>query len=212
MPDARQQPGSADDSADDTGLPHFAPGVIDDWVAANIRAYREQLGMSQADVAQKMAALGWKYYPQTVHRIESGQRKVTVGEAQALAQLFNTTVEGLTWPDLAKNAAAWFTMFADRADDAFTKIVVQVRELLFAREYLTQGLADAERRGMGDQEAVRVSLMRARATLDSATPESAVDVGQADYGAWLASVGGDIWATGGWPLFLRDPEDSDGKS
>ena len=208
MSDARQQPSSADDSTDDAGLPHFAPGVIDDWVAANIRVHREQLDMSQADVAEKMAALGWKYYPQTVHRIESGQRKVTVGEAQALARIFNTTVDGLTWPDLAKNAAAWFDMFTDRADEAFTKIAVQVRELLFAREHLAQGVADAEQRGIGNQETVRQSLERARATLDNATPETAVEVGRADYGEWFASVRGDIWATGGWPRLLRYPEEN----
>ena len=78
MPDEQDEPAAEAPAA---------AGVIDEWVAWNIRLRREGLGMSQADLAKEMAALGWKYYPQTVHRVEQGQRKVTIGEAEALARI-----------------------------------------------------------------------------------------------------------------------------
>jgi DNA-binding transcriptional MerR regulator len=45
-----------------------------------------------------MSARGFPYYQQTVRRIEDSQRKVSVGEAKALAEILGTTIDGLTEP------------------------------------------------------------------------------------------------------------------
>jgi transcriptional regulator with XRE-family HTH domain len=172
----------------DPDIPASA-GVIDEWVAWNIRLRREALGWSQADLAREMAALGWKWYPQTVHRVEQGQRKVTIGEAEALARLFNVTVDALTWPDMATHTAAWLGMFTARADAAFEQIAAQAQELLFDREHLERALAEIDKHGMTAAEAVA----EARSVLENADPEQAAAAGRAQYEAWRESAPPGTW-------------------
>jgi transcriptional regulator with XRE-family HTH domain len=61
-----------------------------------MREIRERLGISQADIARLMSERGWSYYPQTVQRIEAGRRRVSIGEADAIARILQTTIEKLT--------------------------------------------------------------------------------------------------------------------
>lgn len=189
-----------------------APGVIDEWVAWNIRMHRESHGWSQADLAQRMATLGWKYHPQTVHRIESGQRKVTIGEAEALARIFSTTVDALTWPDMVTQTSAWLGLFITRADAAFEQIVTQTRDLLFDREHLERALAEIGQRGTGDHEDVRAQVDDARSVLADAAPEQAVEAGRGKYAEWRATAPDDVWAVTGRGRFPAAPwlEASDG--
>lgn len=202
MPDIPEEPEQGGDSP---AGPQASAGVIDEWVAWNVRIRRENLGMSQADLAQKMAALGWKYYPQTVHRIESGQRKVTIGEAEALARIFSTTVDTLTWPDMVTHTAAWFGVFIGRADAAFEQIAAQARELLFDREHLERALAEVERRKIGDQDGVREVADDARSVLERAAPEQAVEVGRGEYEEWRARAPDDAWDVTGRDRLPRAP-------
>lgn len=169
------------------------PGVIDEWVAWNIRLHRERHGWSQADLAQKMAALGWKYSPQTVHRVEHGQRKVPVGEAKALAGIFSITIDALTWPDMAAHTAAWLGMFTGRADAAFEQITAQTQELLFGREHLERALADIDQRGKMAAEEAAEAIGEARSVLEGANPEQAVAEGRAQYEAWRDSAPDGTW-------------------
>jgi transcriptional regulator with XRE-family HTH domain len=181
-----------------------AAGVIDEWVAWNIRLRREGLGWSQADLAREMAALGWKWYPQTVHRVEQGQRKVTIGEAEALARLFSVTVDALTWPDMATHTAAWLGMFTSRADAAFEQIAAQTRELLFDREHLERALAvigDA----MAGLEEVRAQAGEAVSVLENATPEQAVEAGREQYAQWRETAPDEAWEVTGRDRFPRAP-------
>jgi transcriptional regulator with XRE-family HTH domain len=166
-----------------------AAGVIDEWVAWNIRLRREGLGWSQAALAERMAALGWKYSPQTVNRVEHGQRKVPIGEAEALARLFSVTIDALTWPDMATHTAAWLGVFTSRADAAFGQIAAHAQDLLFDREHLERALAEIDKRGMADAEAVD----EARSVLENADPEQAVAEGRAQYEAWRESAPPGTW-------------------
>jgi transcriptional regulator with XRE-family HTH domain len=196
VPDAQDEP-APDASA--------AAGVIDEWVAWNIRLRREGLGWSQADLAQKMAASGWKWHPQTVHRAEQGQRKVTIGEAEALARLFAVTVDALTWPDMVTHTSAWLGLFTARADAAFEQIAAQARELLFDREHLERALAEIGRRGMAGHEDVQGPAAEARSVLEDATPEQAVEAGRGQYGQWRATAPDDAWEVTGRDRFPRAP-------
>src|SRR5271165_3299445 len=72
--------------------PPARAGVIDERVAERIREQREEVGLSQSELARRMAALGWPWHPQTVQRIEGNQRKVTIGEAEALAGILGTSI------------------------------------------------------------------------------------------------------------------------
>lgn len=200
MPDIPGEPAQANDNP-----PQAAAGAIDEWVAWNIRIRRDGLGLSQADLAKVMADLGWKWHPQTVHRVESGQRKVTIGEAEALARVFGTTVDTLTWPDMVTQTAAWLGMFTARADAAFGRIADQTRELLINREHLERALAEIARQGTGGHEYVQGQVGEARSVLDDAAPEQAVEAGRERYAEWLASAPADVWAATGRDQFPAAP-------
>ena len=195
MPDAQDDP-EQDGAA--------AAGVIDEWVAWNIRLRREGRGWSQADLAKEMAALGWKYHPQTVHRVESGQRKVTIGEAEALARLFAVTVDALTWPDMVTHTSAWLGMFTALADAAFEQIAAQTHDLLFAREHLERALA-ATAAAVAGHEEVRAQVREAVSVLEDATPEQAAAAGRERYGQWRATAPDGAWEVTGRDRFPRAP-------
>jgi DNA-binding transcriptional MerR regulator/DNA-binding transcriptional regulator YiaG len=73
-------------------------GVVDELFAIQVREIRERLKMSQGELARQMSARGFRYYQQTVRRIEDNRRKVSVGEAKALAEILGTTIDRLTEP------------------------------------------------------------------------------------------------------------------
>src|SRR6516164_3759995 len=73
-------------------------GLADERFAANIREERERRKLSQGELARRMAERGYPYYQQTIRRIEEGRRKVSVGEAKALAEILGTTMDRLTLP------------------------------------------------------------------------------------------------------------------
>ncbi len=136
--------------------------------------------MSQADLAGKMTELGWHYYAQTVHRVESGQRKVPVGEAVALAEVLGTSLTRLTQPDPASNTASFILMFTGRADGAYEQIAAGTHALLFARDHIERGIEAAEKQD-ADSERLRDAIAEGRAALEHATPEAAVKTGREDY-------------------------------
>src|ERR1700733_12223766 len=73
-------------------------GVVDELFAIQVRETRERLKMSQGELARQMSARGFPYYQQTVRRIEDSQRKASVGEAKALAEILATTIDRLPEP------------------------------------------------------------------------------------------------------------------
>lgn len=99
----------------DTGKPCTVTGVNDsktDTIAArfaeNVRARRQLLGKSQAELAQGMRDLGFESFrQQTVAEVEAGNRQVKLDEAHALARVLGQTMDGMTRPaGLARQANA----------------------------------------------------------------------------------------------------------
>lgn len=66
--------------------------------AANLRAVREQRGISQEYVADRMTKAGYKWHQATVYKVESGAREVKLGEAQALSGILGVSVAALMSP------------------------------------------------------------------------------------------------------------------
>lgn len=63
----------------------------DDTFASRLKMRREALGLSQAEIAQRLAAeSGLSFQGSTIYKIETGKRKVTVAEAVALASALRT--------------------------------------------------------------------------------------------------------------------------
>lgn len=151
--------------------------VTDEHFAANVREARERLGLSQTDLAKQMAAAGWRYHPQTVHRIETGERKVSVGEGKSLAEILETTLDRLTWPGAEESAARLLDEFTGRAQTAYRQIVASTRALLWAQHQLTVTLGEAERSGRLASARIR-PLARDAAQALEWTPEDAVAEGR----------------------------------
>jgi transcriptional regulator with XRE-family HTH domain len=107
-------------------------------LGVRLRALREEAGMTQAQLAERMTRLGFPMHQTTVAKIEANQRPVTVNEAVLLA-----SVVGFTLQDL----------LADPAAD---------KETAALREELRQ--ATARRLEL---EAVRTELQAQRARIDT---------------------------------------------
>lgn len=76
-------------------------------LAAQARAYREKLGMTQAEVARAMAGRGFPGMQQsTIAKIEAAQRPVRVNEAAALAVVLHATLPDLLGDPAQRDALA----------------------------------------------------------------------------------------------------------
>lgn len=130
----------------DNGAAGFRAGVEDDWLAANVRESRARLGLSQGEVARRMADLGWPWYQQTVRRIEEGSRRAGAGEAKALARIFGTTVDRLMMPGREASAGALLETRTARAYGAWEQISGATASLAAAQRQLslTAGVAVAD--------------------------------------------------------------------
>lgn len=70
-----------------------------DVVMRNIRAWRARQKLDQADVVERMRALGFKnWHRQTLSRIEQGERRITVEELVGLAIALDVTMHQLLGP------------------------------------------------------------------------------------------------------------------
>lgn len=77
-----------------------APESDERQFARNMQKLREHRGWSQSELARKMVDAGWSNYNQmTVSRTEKGERPIRLSEARALAKVFTTTVERMTYSD-----------------------------------------------------------------------------------------------------------------
>lgn len=148
-------------------------GVADERFAVRLREERERKHWSQADVARFMTERGWSWPPQTVQRIEAGHRKVSVGEAKALAEIIGTTVDRLTWPGKEASAAGLLTMFTVRAEQAWQQVATWTSTLLHAQRQLTSTLSSVERDGYFRSDEIRRIADEARYAI-KLSPEEAV--------------------------------------
>src|SRR5208283_4617751 len=88
---------AGDDEAPELGADE-TPELTEERFAANLRAVRDAAGMSQGRLADEMAARGWPWRQQTVTRVENGRRMVRLGEAKAVAEILETSLDRLTQP------------------------------------------------------------------------------------------------------------------
>lgn len=72
------------------------PENDDERFGANVRRLREARGLSQHELARRLADVGLEGFHQTtVSRIEKGERPARLGEAKAIAQLLDSTIENM---------------------------------------------------------------------------------------------------------------------
>lgn len=86
------------DESDGVGL-----AEVEQNFATNVREYREQLGLSQEDLAQRMAERGFGFTQATVWKIEQGKRAVRIAEAVALMDALGLP----SWMNLTRSPHAF---------------------------------------------------------------------------------------------------------
>lgn len=165
---------------DDHGPPATPAGLADERFAANIRETRERLKMSQGELARRMSSGGWPYYQQTVRRVEEGKRKVSVGEAKALAEILGESVDRLTWPGREASAAALLDQVTARAESAWEQIGRGTATLRWAQFQLEVSIAEAERARFYGSPKIRQLVDEARRAREL-TPEEAVEAGEREH-------------------------------
>lgn len=64
-----------------------------------VRWHRKEWGLTQAQLAERMAQAGFPWHKSTVSKTESGQRDATVSELFELARIFSVPPAALVSPD-----------------------------------------------------------------------------------------------------------------
>jgi transcriptional regulator with XRE-family HTH domain len=90
----------------------------DDQFAANARIARENARLTQGDLAALIGRFDLPVTRQTITRIERGDRKVTIGEAQAIANALDTPLEEMLEQDFAPMPSLAEALHLIRADDS----------------------------------------------------------------------------------------------
>src|SRR5580698_6346445 len=75
-------------------------GPGSECVAANLRRIRQERGLSYAELARRLAALGHPVLDTGLIKIEKGQRRVDVDDLMALAVALGTTPNRLLLPEV----------------------------------------------------------------------------------------------------------------
>ena len=76
--------------------PQPEPTDFNQRVAANIRRFRKAAGMSQAQLAHELTALGYSWVQQTVVRVENGSQPLKLEEAAAVGKVLGVDVSVLS--------------------------------------------------------------------------------------------------------------------
>jgi transcriptional regulator with XRE-family HTH domain len=176
--------------SEQTALGDEAPELTEQRFAANLRVFREERGMSQGRLAEEMAARGWPWRQQTVTRVETGRRMVRLGEAKAVAEILETSLDMLTMRTDEARIIESLTDLIRRVKGSYRMIAGLTDELLRAREALrTHPIVIAA----DPSEGSRVRELVAEALgVQELTPESAVEQGialQGDVGEFAKGTG-----------------------
>lgn len=175
MADDQNQPPEETES----GPPPLKAGVEDAWLAENIREARESLKMSQGELARRMRDLDYRWWQQTVRRVEEGTRNVVAGEAAALARILGTSVTRLMMPGRKASTIALLDTGTARAGEAWEQVESWTAALAAAQRQLARTVAETEEGEFADDPEVAGALADARQAL-GLTAAGAVESGLED--------------------------------
>ena len=122
-----------------------APELTEKRFAANLRAAREAIGISQGRLAEEMVARGWPWHQQTVTRVETGRRMVRLGEAKAIAEILEMSLDQLTWPTEDARVIEQMTEWMRVAKTAYRRIAEETTELVRTTELLRRSRSAPQR-------------------------------------------------------------------
>lgn len=100
--------------------PQWTPEQVFGW---NVREYRKAKGWSQEQLAQQMTARGYDMHQTTVAKIENAGRPTSIGEAVALAEIFDLEID-----ELAVGLTVWNAEWGP-VDQQIKSVEDELREL-----------------------------------------------------------------------------------
>ena len=115
-------------------------------------------GMSQTEIAERMAALGYKFHQATVYKIENGDRKVSAAEAWGLAEVLDVPLEHLyDYSTAHSTPQARLKLIRTQADNVL-QLLIQLdddaRKLRTAHKAFKETVAQAQADGMTEHKTV----------------------------------------------------------
>jgi transcriptional regulator with XRE-family HTH domain len=180
------------------------PDDTEQRFAANLRLLRERQDISQAKLAQEMAARGWPWRQQTVTRVENGQRMIRFGEATALAEILHTPLERFSRPVSDASEVAKIHAAGARLRESCETAVAAVCQLLEA-QHTAQRLQVLNAGVQGD-DFVEVALVQLRGWMRECTVEKAILKGRRRFAELSEKRGGrEGGAAGAAPENTREP-------
>ena len=120
-------------------------------IAANLKAIREENRMTQEDVAEAMSKRGYRWHQATVYKVENGSRQVQLGEATALAEVFDVPLSQLAASTQAAVGSARLSWLDDLTKQARRDVVMAVRGWQFEQRRLAEALS-SNSWGQGEEE------------------------------------------------------------
>jgi transcriptional regulator with XRE-family HTH domain len=106
----------------------------EDTFASNLKRWRIAKGMTQEALNNAMVERGFDFHPTTIYRIETGRRRVLIGEGIALAAVLDVPLEVLAGND--ENSEA----------ELLTKMRLGAESMLFFMKNASNELSEARLR------------------------------------------------------------------
>ena len=145
----------------------------DERISANVRALREQKGISQTGLAHLMSERRHPWHQSTVARVESGVQQLKAAELFDLAEILGTSVDRFRWTQPEVSATEYIysagTRVVRSADDVAKAVHRLLADIAAAERTLAMTADTPYPRA---QEARRDTAIRVEAyTLDAAVDE-----------------------------------------
>lgn len=132
--------------------------TIDQVVGRNVVRARELRRMTQAELAAKMSARGWRFHQQTVMKLEKGERALRLAEAADMADVFDVGLAALTWQPFHFDRAANLERLINVVHQEMDNIAHATKEVLKLQSFIRHDVEVIERDrldiGVGDAIAV----------------------------------------------------------
>lgn len=147
-----------------------SPGLTraEDRLAANLTPMLERRGLTQEQLATAMTLQGYSWHASTVYKVVNGKRKVSLGEAMALARVLEVSLDALTNDSAVVTRAE--ILFHHQRDLAGDSAAVEAAAVKYetTRWHLQQSLVEYEL-----DEALRAYMNGAWSELEAAADKPA---------------------------------------
>ena len=127
--------------------------LVDDLFGGSLKYWREMRNLTQEAVTAEMVKRGFDFHQSTLYKIESGKRRVLLGEGMALAEILEVPLSRLTEPEVNSEPSLLASLkFGAKLEiDAIYKALTGLSDVFLAATVLGQTVSLLEEVS-GDKE------------------------------------------------------------